>query len=61
MPTGGVSPTRESLTEWFQAGISCAGIGSKLITKEIIKNKDFKALTEKVRETLIIIKEVKNK
>uniref|UniRef100_UPI00404B3D35 bifunctional 4-hydroxy-2-oxoglutarate aldolase/2-dehydro-3-deoxy-phosphogluconate aldolase n=1 Tax=Flavobacterium sp. TaxID=239 RepID=UPI00404B3D35 len=31
MPTGGVAPTKESLTEWFTAGVSCVGIGSKLI------------------------------
>ena len=25
MPTGEVAPTRESLTEWFSAGMACAG------------------------------------
>lgn len=59
MPTGGVSPTRESLTEWFKAGVSCVGIGSNLITKEILQNKDYKALEEKVKEVLNIISEVR--
>ncbi|MFV0626305.1 MAG: bifunctional 4-hydroxy-2-oxoglutarate aldolase/2-dehydro-3-deoxy-phosphogluconate aldolase [Alphaproteobacteria bacterium] len=59
MPTGGVSPTRESLTEWFKAGVSCVGIGSNLITKEILKAKDYKALENNVRETLKIVQEVK--
>lgn len=59
MPTGGVSPTRESLTEWFEAGITCAGIGSKLITKEIVANRDFDALAKKVRETVTLIQEVR--
>lgn len=56
MPTGGVSPTLENLKSWFSVGATCVGIGSQLITKEIISNRDFKALETKVRETLAIIK-----
>ena len=33
MPTGGVSPTKESLKKWFDAGVTCVGMGSKLISK----------------------------
>ena len=33
MPSGGVSPTRENLTEWFEAGAFCVGMGSQLISK----------------------------
>ncbi len=33
MPTGGVSPTEESLSAWFKSGVTCVGIGSKLIFK----------------------------
>ena len=61
MPTGGVNPTKESLTEWFEAGITAAGIGSNLITKEILKNKDFKKLTSDIKETLSMIKSLKSK
>jgi 2-dehydro-3-deoxyphosphogluconate aldolase/(4S)-4-hydroxy-2-oxoglutarate aldolase len=61
MPTGGVEPTRESLQAWFGAGISAAGIGSKLITKELVKNKDWDGIAKKVRETLAIIREVRQK
>lgn len=61
MPTGGVDPTKESLKEWFGAGISAAGIGSKLITKEILKNKDFATLTKNIKNTLDMIKEVRKK
>lgn len=60
MPTGGVDPTRESLTAWFEAGIVAAGIGSKLITNEILKARDFAALTRKVQETIQIISDVRN-
>ncbi len=58
MPTGGVSPTKESLTEWFDAGIACAGIGSKLITKELVRAKDWAGITVKVKETIELIKRI---
>ena len=59
MPTGGVSPTKESLNEWFTAGIACAGMGSKLITKELIGNGDYAGITKKVQETIEIIKRIR--
>lgn len=59
MPTGGVDITRESLTQWFSAGIVCAGIGSKLITKEIIKNKDYRKLTSEVRRVVNLIRKIR--
>lgn len=33
MPTGGVNPTEESISGWFDAGVSAVGLGSKLFTK----------------------------
>ena len=33
MPTGGVAPTKENLEGWFKAGVTCVGMGSKLIAK----------------------------
>lgn len=59
MPTGGVSPTNENLKAWFDAGVTCVGMGSQLISKEIITNKDFEGLKQKVAEALSIIKEVR--
>ncbi|KRO79023.1 MAG: keto-deoxy-phosphogluconate aldolase, partial [Polaribacter sp. BACL8 MAG-120531-bin13] len=35
MPTGGVSPTKESIEAWFSAGVTCVGMGSKLISNEV--------------------------
>ena len=34
MPTGGVEPTEESLKVWFNAGVHCVGMGSKLFVKD---------------------------
>jgi 2-dehydro-3-deoxyphosphogluconate aldolase/(4S)-4-hydroxy-2-oxoglutarate aldolase len=61
MPTGGVSPTRESLTEWFNAGITCAGMGSKLITKDLVRKGDFEQIKKNVQNTLELIKEIRDK
>jgi 2-dehydro-3-deoxyphosphogluconate aldolase/(4S)-4-hydroxy-2-oxoglutarate aldolase len=59
MPTGGVAPTEENLKAWFEAGVACVGMGSKLITKEILSNQDFDTLTNKVQETLLIIQNLR--
>ncbi len=55
MPTGGVAPTEKNLTEWFQAGVHCVGMGSQLITKDIIATDDYSALTNKAKEALKIV------
>lgn len=60
MPTGGVSPTQENLEEWFNAGVTCVGMGSKLISKEILKTKNFEALEKQVSNTLKIIRTLKD-
>jgi 2-dehydro-3-deoxyphosphogluconate aldolase/(4S)-4-hydroxy-2-oxoglutarate aldolase len=61
MPTGGVSPTEENLKGWFDAGVACVGMGSQLISRDILAKRDFRALELKVREALAIIKKVRNK
>ncbi len=59
MPTGGVDPSEENLREWFQAGVHCVGMGSKLITKAMIAEGNYKGLTQKVSETLGIIQKIR--
>ena len=59
MPSGGVSPTEENLKEWFSAGAFCVGMGSQLISKEIIRNKDFQKLEQLSRESLEIIQKLR--
>lgn len=61
MPTGGVSPVKDNLQAWFEAGAVCVGMGSQLISAEILKNKDFKGLERKVREVLALIQELLRK
>jgi len=59
MPTGGVEPTRENLKAWFDAGAICVGMGSNLITKEIVQKRDWKLLSSNMAEALKIAGEVK--
>ncbi|MCG9970327.1 bifunctional 4-hydroxy-2-oxoglutarate aldolase/2-dehydro-3-deoxy-phosphogluconate aldolase [Christiangramia crocea] len=59
MPTGGVSPDEENLKGWFNAGVTCVGMGSKLISKEILATKDFDKLQNTVAETLSLIQRLK--
>ena len=59
MPTGGVAPTKENLKGWFDAGAICVGMGSKLISKTILAEKDFKQLTAKTKAALKTIQDVR--
>ena len=59
MITGGVEPNEKSLTEWFKAGATCVGMGSQLFTKEILTQKNWSLLQQRVEECLSIAKKVK--
>ena len=61
MPTGGVDATEESLTKWFKAGVACVGIGSNLITKELLAAKDYAGVEKRVRETIALIRKIRGK
>jgi 2-dehydro-3-deoxyphosphogluconate aldolase/(4S)-4-hydroxy-2-oxoglutarate aldolase len=61
MPTGGVDATEESLTQWFKAGVACVGIGSNLITKELLAAKDYAGVERKVGETIALIRKIRGK
>jgi 2-dehydro-3-deoxyphosphogluconate aldolase / (4S)-4-hydroxy-2-oxoglutarate aldolase len=59
MPTGGVDPTPESISRWVNAGVVAMGMGSKLITAEAIKAKDWATIENNVRTTLDLIQTAK--
>ncbi|WP_373517461.1 bifunctional 4-hydroxy-2-oxoglutarate aldolase/2-dehydro-3-deoxy-phosphogluconate aldolase [Pricia sp.] len=60
MPTGGVSTDEENLKGWFSAGVTCVGMGSQMISKDILANKDFAGLEKRVKETLALIKKLRS-
>ena len=59
MPTGGVSPTEENLKEWFEAGVHCVGIGSKLFIKNEDGSYNHEAITQKVSSAINIVEDLK--
>ncbi|MDO6596572.1 bifunctional 4-hydroxy-2-oxoglutarate aldolase/2-dehydro-3-deoxy-phosphogluconate aldolase [Oceanihabitans sp. 2_MG-2023] len=59
MPTGGVEPTQESLESWFNAGVTCVGIGSKLIAKNKDGNYDYSKIEELTKTAITIIQKLK--
>ena len=61
MPTGGVEVTEESLGAWFDAGVACVGVGSNLITKDLLARKDYDGLTSAVERALSLIRKVRER
>jgi 2-dehydro-3-deoxyphosphogluconate aldolase/(4S)-4-hydroxy-2-oxoglutarate aldolase len=61
MPTGGVDTTRESIEAWFKAGVACVGIGSNLISGELISAGDFETIAKKTAEVLNWINDVRGR
>jgi 2-dehydro-3-deoxyphosphogluconate aldolase/(4S)-4-hydroxy-2-oxoglutarate aldolase len=59
MPTGGVEPTEESLRKWFAAGIVACGMGSRLISKDLLDARNYAGIEEKVRETVQMIQTIR--
>ena len=59
MVTGGVKPEEANLKGWFDAGVTCVGMGSNLFPTEAIRNQDWKTITVLCKQTLEIIRKVK--
>jgi 2-dehydro-3-deoxyphosphogluconate aldolase/(4S)-4-hydroxy-2-oxoglutarate aldolase len=59
MPTGGVEATEENLKAWFDAGVTCVGMGSNLFPKNLIAAGQWDAVRRKVRNALDILKKVR--
>ena len=58
--TGGVDSTEENLKAWFNAGVCGVGMGSKLISKNMLEGGDFKQLKIATQEVMRIIKGIKS-
>jgi 2-dehydro-3-deoxyphosphogluconate aldolase/(4S)-4-hydroxy-2-oxoglutarate aldolase len=52
MPTGGVTATEENIREWIEAGATCVGMGSKLITKTAVAAGDYEGIRDNVKKVL---------
>ena len=59
MPTGGVDLDRENIAGWFKAGVCAVGMGSKLISQQLLDQKDYKKIEEVTKEAMDIVKSVR--
>lgn len=59
IPTGGVEIAADNISEWFKSGVCGVGMGSKLISKDILKNKDYDTLFDLTQKTFKIISETR--
>lgn len=61
MPTGGVTSDPDNLKAWFDAGVTCVGMGSNLVSADIVKDKNFGLLEQRARELSDIVKNIRKK
>lgn len=61
MPTGGVTTEESNLSSWFDAGVTCVGLGSNLISKTVIQQNNFDELTNKCKQVLQIVQKIRQK
>ncbi len=59
MPTGGVAPTEDNLRGWFDAGVVCVGMGSKMISRDILASGNYEQLTDRISQALELINKIR--
>jgi 2-dehydro-3-deoxyphosphogluconate aldolase/(4S)-4-hydroxy-2-oxoglutarate aldolase len=60
MVTGGVEPEEANLRGWFGAGVVAVGMGSKLITKQVLETGDYGKITTLTKASLQLIQSIRN-
>jgi len=58
MPTGGVEVDEKNLKAWFASGVVAVGMGSKLVTKEMMVNKEYDKIKAMASKALHLVREV---
>jgi 2-dehydro-3-deoxyphosphogluconate aldolase / (4S)-4-hydroxy-2-oxoglutarate aldolase len=56
MPTGGVDLTSENINAWFHSGVSAVGMGSKLISREVLDSRLYDKLVTDTITALELVK-----
>lgn len=59
MPTGGVEATKESIEAWYKAGVCAVGMGSKLISKTLMDQKEYQSIENNTAAVLDLIQTIK--
>jgi 2-dehydro-3-deoxyphosphogluconate aldolase/(4S)-4-hydroxy-2-oxoglutarate aldolase len=61
MPTGGVSPDEDNLRMWFDAGVACVGMGSRLVRKDWVISSQFNEVRQLTSTTLALIAQIRGR
>jgi 2-dehydro-3-deoxyphosphogluconate aldolase/(4S)-4-hydroxy-2-oxoglutarate aldolase len=61
MPTGGVELSDASLGAWFKAGVACVGMGSNLITAELLQKQDYAGITANVKRAVAMVAQARGR
>ncbi len=59
MPTGGVDLDKDNIAGWFKAGVSAVGMGSKLVSKNLLEQKDYAKIEALTRQAIEIVNSVR--
>ncbi len=59
MVTGGVKPEEANLKAWFDAGVTCVGMGSNLFPAEMLKSGNWDGITQLCKDALSIISSIR--
>jgi len=59
MPTGREEPERESVTAWVRSGAACLGMGSKLVSPQVVKPGACQSITTNLSLVLEWIREAR--
>ena len=60
MPTGGVDLDKDNIAKWLKSGVCAVGMGSKLVSKQLLEEKNYTKIEELSKQALEILKSLKN-
>ncbi len=60
IPTGGVEIEEENIRSWIKAGVSAVGMGSRLISREVLRNENYDFLYANTLEAMKLTRAVIN-
>jgi 2-dehydro-3-deoxyphosphogluconate aldolase/(4S)-4-hydroxy-2-oxoglutarate aldolase len=61
LPTGGVDASAASIGEWIKAGAAAVGLGSKLISPQLVKDRDFDGIAATTADCIGWVKAARDK
>jgi 2-dehydro-3-deoxyphosphogluconate aldolase/(4S)-4-hydroxy-2-oxoglutarate aldolase len=59
MPTGGVDLDKDNIAGWFKAGVCAVGMGSKLVSKNLLVQRDYAKIESLTRQAIEIVNSVR--